>query len=91
MVAVTNPGLLLTNTDLTIKAMSLSMSVKTLVKSMTVLAASSSTLTSVIGLRTVGASSTGLTVMTKLVTLILPPAPSATVKLKLSLVVSPPL
>ncbi len=91
MVAVTNPVLSLTNTDLTIEVGSLSMSVKILVKSMTVLAASSLTLTSVMGLRTVGASSTGLTVMTKLVTLILPPTPSATVKLKLSLVVSPPL
>ncbi len=58
MVAVTNPRLSLTNTDLAIKAMSLSISVKTLLKSMTVLAASSLTLTSVIGLRTVGGLST---------------------------------
>ncbi len=47
-------------------------SLKTLVKSMTVLAASSSTLTSVIGLMTVGASSTGLTVTRKVSSTVLP-------------------
>ena len=69
---MTNPVLLLTNTDLTIEVGSLSISVKILVKSMTVLAASSSTLTSVIGLRTVGASSTGLTVTRKVSSTVLP-------------------
>ncbi len=72
MVAVTNPGLLLTNTDLTIEVGSLSISVKILVKSMTVLAASSLTLTSVMGLMTVGASSTGLTVTRKVLSTVLP-------------------
>ncbi len=69
---MTNPGLLLTNTDLTIEVGSLSMSVKILVKSMTVLAASSLTLTSVMGLMTVGASSTGLTVTRKVSSTVLP-------------------
>ena len=69
---MTNPVLSLRNTDLTIKAMSLSISVKTLLKSMTVLAASSLTLTFAIGLRTVGASSTGLTVTRKVSSTVLP-------------------
>ncbi len=61
MVAVTNPGLLLTKTVLTITSPSTSL--KTLLKLITLFSASSLTLTSVIGLRTVGASSTGLTVI----------------------------
>ncbi len=70
MVAVTNPVLLLRNTDLTITSPSTSL--KTLVKSMTVLAASSSTLTSAIGLRTVGGLSTAPTLTTKVLSTVLP-------------------
>lgn len=43
-----------------------------------------------IGFATVGASLTGVTVILKVVALKLPPAPSETVKVKLSEVVSPP-
>ncbi len=70
MVAVTNPGLLLTNTDLTIT--SPSTSVKTLLKLITLFSASSSTLTSVIGLRTVGGLSTAPTLTTKVSSTVLP-------------------
>jgi hypothetical protein len=71
-VAVTKLSLLLVTTDLAIASSSLSTSVKTLLKSILVSSASSSTETGAIAFSTTGASSIGLIVILNRVSLIFP-------------------